>query len=192
MSRLVSRILLSIFMFPLAGVIYLIQVVVGMDTIGRSFGYGIRSETIVFAVCGGITWLFVALYWCLLWRSSVQWNPHRIRLTWLAAAAALAVGGAIGFLAAAMMTPHDGSSFGAFIAEVVAMLLWVIATVFIWRETAVERAQRVARSSGSAIACPNCGYNLTGLSESRCPECGSKFTLDELIAAQPNNKVEIE
>ena len=37
--------------------------------------------------------------------------------------------------------------------------------------------------------------SLTGLSEARCPECGTRFTIDELIAAQPDRAasgVEIE
>jgi hypothetical protein len=28
--------------------------------------------------------------------------------------------------------------------------------------------------------CPECGYNLRGLSEQRCPECGRPFTFEEL------------
>jgi uncharacterized paraquat-inducible protein A len=28
--------------------------------------------------------------------------------------------------------------------------------------------------------CPNCDYNLTGLREPRCPECGWTFTFEEL------------
>ena len=35
-----------------------------------------------------------------------------------------------------------------------------------------------------AITCPTCGYNLTGLTATRCPECGKQCTLDELFAAQ--------
>jgi hypothetical protein len=31
-----------------------------------------------------------------------------------------------------------------------------------------------------ALHCPTCGYNLTGLPENRCPECGSFFSPAEL------------
>ncbi len=30
------------------------------------------------------------------------------------------------------------------------------------------------------LYCPNCGYNLTGLSEHRCPECGGPFSRQHL------------
>ena len=33
------------------------------------------------------------------------------------------------------------------------------------------------------VWCPSCGYNMTGLHEARCPECGTKYTLDELFSA---------
>jgi len=32
------------------------------------------------------------------------------------------------------------------------------------------------------LYCPTCGYNLTGLTESRCPECGEGFSRAELAA----------
>ncbi len=34
------------------------------------------------------------------------------------------------------------------------------------------------------VYCPSCGYSLIGLVESRCPECGAQYTIDELIRHQ--------
>ena len=34
------------------------------------------------------------------------------------------------------------------------------------------------------VNCPTCGYSLVGLYEPRCPECGARFTIDELIRRQ--------
>jgi len=44
----------------------------------------------------------------------------------------------------------------------------------------------------NAIACPSCGYNLTGLSEARCPEYGSRFTLDQLVASLARRDTEMK
>ncbi|MEO0477549.1 MAG: hypothetical protein AAF085_16520 [Planctomycetota bacterium] len=32
----------------------------------------------------------------------------------------------------------------------------------------------------SEFLCPECGYNMRGLSQAKCPECGAEFTLDQL------------
>ncbi|MEX2219111.1 MAG: hypothetical protein WD749_10170 [Phycisphaerales bacterium] len=34
------------------------------------------------------------------------------------------------------------------------------------------------------VKCPRCGYSMSGLGDCSCPECGGKWTLDELIRAQ--------
>ena len=190
MSRLVSRILLSIFMFPLAGVFYLFVFVAGEPMLRVITNYR-TTETIVFIASGVATWFVVGIYWCLLWRSGIAWTPRRVMGTVLSVFGAAVIGLGAGAIAA--IVSGEGSSFGAFVGGVVAIIAWLIATVFVWRETALERAQRVRATTGSSVACPTCGYNLTGLTEARCPECGSKFTLDELLAAQrPKTEVEIE
>lgn len=34
------------------------------------------------------------------------------------------------------------------------------------------------------VLCPRCSYSMSGLESSTCPECGARYTLDELIRAQ--------
>ena len=186
MSRLVARILLSMLMFPLAVLLYALVVAV-VEQMGRAGPFGYRSrENLMFLAAGAITWAGVAAYWCLLWRSSIRWTPARVGGTVAAAAAAVAVAGVFSLvLASAFMNGGDTASFALFLGGVLSILLWLFATVFLWRETAAERAARVAGAGSSAVTCPTCGYNLTGLADARCPECGSRFTLDELLAAQP-------
>jgi hypothetical protein len=63
-------------------------------------------------------------------------------------------------------------------------IAWVLGSVIVWRETASERADRLA-AYGATVICPLCGYNMAGLRQACCPECGGSFTLDQLAAAQP-------
>jgi hypothetical protein len=188
MSHLVSRILLSILVFPLAGIFYVFVATLMEESFQGVF---LRREQLMFLISGALTWLGVAAYWCLLWKSSVRWNSWRLGGTALAGLGALMVGAIFGYIAA-FLFPSGGEDFGEFIGGVLIIVLWLIATILIWRETPTERRQRVMASGRSTVTCPTCGYNMTGLSESRCPECGGKFTLDELMASQPNAIAEIE
>lgn len=47
----------------------------------------------------------------------------------------------------------------------------------LWRSGYV-RGWRAARDAPPI--CPACGYNLTGLTQCRCPECGREYRLDQL------------
>ncbi len=185
MSRLVARILLSMFMFPLGVMLYALTTGIAESAL-RGTAFPARGEEAMFLAADVVTWAGVAAYWCLLWRGSVQWSPARVSGTAAAAVAAVVVGGAVAaVISAAFVGGSEKVGFILFLGGVLAILLWLVATIFLWRETAAERAARVGAGGGSSVACPTCGYNLTGLAEARCPECGSRFTLDELLAAQP-------
>ncbi len=132
-----------------------------------------------------LIYAFVGLYWVALWRSVVRWTARRIALTLLATPLAIVIGAG----SAAMLFFVVGRSHRADVAFLmgggVVPIAWVLATVLIWRETCQERIERLSATARGAIFCPICGYNMTGLHEARCPECGSRFTLDKLVAAQP-------
>jgi ssDNA-binding Zn-finger/Zn-ribbon topoisomerase 1 len=61
--------------------------------------------------------------------------------------------------------------------------MWMASTALVWRETRVERRRRIARRGAGHVTCPECDYDLTGLREARCPECGTRYTLDQLFAS---------
>lgn len=182
MSRLIARLLLSMLLFPLAGVLYVIVFVV------HDQARGFANEEIGFVIAGVVIWGFMALYWWALWRKGVAWTAQRKARTLLCFLAAAFAG-----LIAGLITAPLDEGFGCFVGSVTAPLLWLVGTVIVWRETPTERGDRLGRSGSSGIVCPTCGYNLTGLKGTRCPECGSEFALDQLLASQPGrDQVEIE
>jgi hypothetical protein len=182
MSRLIARILLAIFVIPLASIVYLVGWRLFQAWAWRHYYYGSpwATEEWSFIVAGALGWIFVGAWWFLLWRKSVRWTGGRIVFTLAATGLSLLMAAAVYSLVKNIVD----SNFGSFIGSTCAPMLWLVGTIFAWRETRAERAERVSRSTRGAVACPTCGYNLTGLREARCPECGSQFTLDQLLAVQ--------
>jgi uncharacterized paraquat-inducible protein A len=177
MSRLVARILLTVLLFPAAILFYCIALILIERLIIRG-----ESRAITITLIPGS--LFMIVYWFLLWRRGVSWTPQRIRGTLWSAAAAVLAGAMIGGGIRATLSYYD-QFIGTFFGVASALVIWIIITIFIWRESEAERAARLSRANSDALVCPTCGYNLTGLRETRCPECGTQFTLNELYAAQP-------
>jgi predicted RNA-binding Zn-ribbon protein involved in translation (DUF1610 family) len=61
-----------------------------------------------------------------------------------------------------------------------------IILVWVARIYRISRGRPVTNMSDGLVNlhCPNCGYRMVGLRESRCPECGTEYTLDELLGKQ--------
>jgi hypothetical protein len=177
MSRLIARILLTVLIFPAATLFYFVSFILIERWVLRD-----DEAAIVWATV--LTCMFMAGYWLMLWFRSVAWTRARVGRTLWSVGGAVFAGGVIGVLLSHSIeyTNVIGTCLGALCAVVI----WIIATIFVWRETEAERAARLARAGADVLVCPACGYNLTGLRESRCPECGASFTLNELLAAQPS------
>jgi DNA-directed RNA polymerase subunit RPC12/RpoP len=131
-------------------------------------------------------WLFTLVGWHLIWRSRLARHPmplsDRLAIVGLAALA-----GVVSWLSTEVLLYdryYDGYWLPAFIASVTVPLAWLVLMIVMWKEAPAKSAD------GHDVRCPACGYNLRGLSEARCPECGKRFTLDELFNAQPGRDLE--
>jgi len=56
-------------------------------------------------------------------------------------------------------------------------LMLVAAPLITWRMFSLDWFQ--IKIDGD-LCCPECGYNMAGLSATKCPECGNEFTIDQL------------
>ena len=188
MSRLVARILLCMLMCPLAVVIYC-SIILNIDRLNYWNIDYLRRENIAFLASEFGAWGFIAIYWTLLWRKSIRWTNRRQLAAVISALLGLFI---LVFAAIALQDSGDWQVKIALL-DILIPALWLISTIYFWKETPAERSQRIAVSGHNNVACLACGYNLTGLSEARCPECGVKYTLDELLASQTAHPVgEIE
>ena len=169
MSPMICRVMAAILMLPLAAVVY----VIAFAALNRRGPLWLNDLDWILA--GSLAWAFIAVYWWLIWRRAIVWTAHRKNGTVLATLEAIAIAAAVGF---ACRLVYDELAYWS--ASVVAPLSWLLLTVYAWRETRAERGPRAAESAGP-IACPECDYDLTGLKGTRCPECGTEFTLDELV-----------
>src|SRR5688500_3920939 len=122
MSRLIASILLSVLLFPLAAILYLIVFFVCIE----SRWFSRSDEGIGMILAGLVTAAFIAWYWIAAWRKTVNWTPVRVGRTFTAAALSVVVGVVLG--AATDQLEHG---FGFFIGSVVPPLLWVAATVLV-------------------------------------------------------------
>jgi hypothetical protein len=90
MSHLVARILLSIFVIPLAAIVYGVSIIASFEILD------LRSGAKVFLTAGMATWVFVAGYWFLLWRSTVRWTSARVSASAIAVFVSFVGGSLVG------------------------------------------------------------------------------------------------
>jgi hypothetical protein len=177
-SRLLARIMLALLMLPLAAMIYIFIALVFIELVSR------RADVVAFLLADVVTAAFVTIYWLRLWRGTVRWTPERRQRTTGVAVLSVIAGVLAGIPGGALID----DSFGIFFGGVTAILLWLAGTVFVWRETTTERADRLRGRGPDTLVCPVCGYNMTGLREALCPECGASFQINELLASQPQRE----
>lgn len=178
MTRTVARLILAMLLLPCTGAVFLLLVLAILVPAGGPPAVG-RLLLLWF-----LLYAFVGAYWIILWWDMVQWNRRRVALTVAATVLSLLIGVAVA-LGSLALYPMLLLPPAVLIGGGTVPITWVLSTVLIWRETAAERLGRLTAHGMPVIACPLCGYNLAGLSEARCPECGASFTLEQVLLARP-------
>ena len=186
MSATIARLILSTVVMIATPALYCTLLFLIMSSMRPRF-----SELDVFIIADGVFGVFLVFAWLLIWRSEVRWTRMRVRLTVLSVFAALLPAAAVG-ITIELTIPYSDGEAGVVFGAITWALTWIPLTVFCWRETKVERANRLRMMGINAIVCPTCGYNLTGLREASCPECGSRFTLDQIVASLAKHDVEVK
>lgn len=179
------RIVLAILLFPVAE---FLPGLIEMYNVYNGSGW---PPSIQRALVGPVlTNIIMVSYWILLWRRQVHWTQSRVGWTSLIGVASLAFGAAL--VALFVTFAKDDIAIGIMTLGDVPSYTWILGTAFVWRETRQERLERLKGFGTERVSCPVCKYSMTGLRESRCPECGAQFTIDELFSAQHDRQEEFE
>lgn len=175
MAPTVTRLILSFALLVATPTLFFVALFFCFEVANMYYNDG---GVFLIATIGSIA--FLGLGWWLIWKGEVKWTGRRTTATLVAAFGSLVVAGVVGGGFAAASREEE---LGLTIGGLVWIVLYLFGTALAWRETKAERQQRLEAMGVSALPCPSCAYNLSGLRESRCPECGASFTLDQLYAA---------
>ena len=176
MTAMAARLILAMLLLPASMALFVLMFA------GIVVRPGIQLTADRLLLLWAILYTFIGTYWVLLWRGVVRWTRRRVGMTLLATLGAMLCGAFVGGMAVVLnrqMPPPIGILFGGGIVPIV----WTVATVLLWRETPGERVERLTAAGSPAVACPLCGYSLVGLRECRCPECGTSYTIEQLLVS---------
>lgn len=150
------------------------------------------DDDIAFAVAGVVSCACFAAGWLMVWRGAVNWSPQRIAMTATLIPMCMVPAGVFFVICGLAYDRRHDPTLGLFVGTLTWAGAWLIGSALVWRENARERGERLRRLGIHAVACPDCGYNLTGLKEAKCPECGAAYTLDQLYASIADQRAELD
>ncbi len=179
MPGILARLILAMSLLIVCVVVYILMFVALDRTMNDYDALGVAA-----VIAGAI----MMAGWCLVWHGTFRWTPKRLVQTVIAAAVALVGATTAGIIMASVTYADEG---GIILGAMLWTALWMGGTAIVWRESSAERSRRLQQMGISTIACPNCGYNLTGLKQSICPECGTQYTLDQLFLAVSEDRQDL-
>lgn len=180
MSPTLFRTLMSILLFPLGVLLSALSVAI-IEFLVQDH----EAEFLLIAALWAVS-ILVTLVWLALWTPAAHPSARTrlaVAVSWL---------GTLGFFLALWtllaVGAHDDHSFvvaAGFAAPMLPLSL-MIATSYAWRLNARQLRRRWLNQferyhRNPTICCPDCGYDLRGRCDARCPECGGEFTLERLL-----------
>ena len=144
----------------------------------RSPGHWIRDEELAVAALAGSTCWFAALIG--IWRPMQKGRAFVLPSIVTLAIGVGVIAGSIAIDVLLRVRDEEVLMFSlALVGGAALILTWLPTARRLLRGRPVLGADHQVR-----VRCPTCGYSLIGLRDLRCPECGTTFTIDELIRAQ--------
>lgn len=123
------------------------------------------------------------LLW-LIWRKVVAWTPRRRRT--VRRVAIWAPAAALAQTVFWVLMPFPEMAFAAFFASGCNLFITALcaaALVWSWIETPKERLARLS-AAPDKVMCAACRYDMSGLSVTTCPECGTAYSVMKLFEEQ--------
>ena len=173
MTRVVARILGSMLCVPMI-IIACVAFVFIIDELNL-----LRDEIAATVAVSAAT-IALAGAWLLLWRPLIRWTPRRRTGTMVLFAVAIAAEFTVIVLAHAMLDRRWSREPVVVFVNLGIGLLTLGLLLRLWTETARERIARIRSASAPSRICPACRYDMSGLTNLTCPECGAAYTLGQL------------
>ncbi len=130
------------------------------------------ASTIAFAVWAGV----VLLFWTGKRRSVMSFlTVGALLILWLVTIA-------LCFFWSQVSPRGEGLFIGGTLLAGIAGSIGVI--LLILRTRGNGNIHDGSSHAAKEVRCPSCGYSMNGLHECTCPECGGRFTIDQLLSAQ--------
>lgn len=140
------------------------------ETLCRSAWGSVRDTyACAFAICD----LVMIAGWLALWRGRIVWTGRVVGGTVSLGLVTLASSVAAAESVMQTWRPLQYS------APFLALAIWFAGTAWLWRKR--ESPVVFAASNTEHVSCPQCSYNLKGLKEVHCPECGWTSTVDQIV-----------
>ena len=170
--------MMSVVILGLGALLYPVIVIVQTHTLGYIF----LGFEFPLWVAGFLCWVLVRLGWFLVWRGQVVHTKQRRNQASALTFVTFGIALILWMLLSKVL--KAGSEDTAILASTVAAMVSLMGTILLYFDKPLDRATRASAAKAIEVKCPNCDYNLAGLTATRCPECGKEYTLEALLAAQ--------